>query len=104
MYLYNSGVGWALLGTLWFLAFAGIVLTISAFDHLPKYLARVRTALAPHTDAPALPARYVPLTMFMTMGWMGAILAIAVYPFVGLLGISLVALGGVFYTARRAAA
>jgi hypothetical protein len=45
VFLYNSGVGWALLGTLWLLAFCGIALTISAFDHLPK-CARLRAARA----------------------------------------------------------
>lgn len=43
VYLWNNGFGWALWGVLWFLAFGGIALTISAFDHLPK------CALADHT-------------------------------------------------------
>ena len=81
VFLYNSGEGWALLGTLWFLTAAGIGLTISAFDHLPKW---------------------VPFTMFITMGWMGALLAIAILPFVGVGGIALVALGGVAYSVRGA--
>jgi predicted membrane channel-forming protein YqfA (hemolysin III family) len=79
VFLYNSGVGWALLGTLWFLTFCGIGLTISAFDHLPKW---------------------VPFTMFITMGWMGALLAVAIYPMVGVGGIALVAIGGVAYSVR----
>lgn len=36
VFLYNSGVGWAIWGTLWFLTGCGIALTVSAFDHLPK--------------------------------------------------------------------
>lgn len=36
VFLYNSGVGWAIWGTLWFLTAGGIALTVSAFDHLPK--------------------------------------------------------------------
>jgi hypothetical protein len=39
VFLYNSGVGWAILGTLWFLTAGGIALTVSAFDHVPKCVA-----------------------------------------------------------------
>ena len=38
--------------------------------------------------------------MFITMGWMGALLAVAIYPFVGVGGIALVAIGGVAYSVR----
>ncbi len=82
VYLYNSGMGWALLGTLWFLTAAGIAMTVTVFDHLPKW---------------------VPFTMFITMGWMGAILALEVLRFVGFGGIALVAVGGVVYSVRARA-
>jgi predicted membrane channel-forming protein YqfA (hemolysin III family) len=111
--LYNSGVGWALLGTLWLLAFCGIALTISAFDHLPKCarLRAARTAAFAHARARSLSfvpivcadRSWVPFTMFITMGWMGALLAVAVYPFVGVGGIALVAAGGVAYSVRSCA-
>lgn len=78
VFLHGSGFGWGLLGTLWFLAACGIALTISAFDHLP---------------------RWVTLAMFGTMGWMGAVLAAAIYPDVGLGGVSLIAAGGLAYSA-----
>ncbi len=78
VYLHASGFGWALLGVLWFLAFCGIAMTLSAFDHLPKW---------------------VPFTMFLTMGWMGALLAAAIWHIVGLGGIALVAAGGIAYSA-----
>jgi len=78
VFLHGSGFGWGLLGTLWFLAACGIALTISAFDHLP---------------------RWVTLAMFGTMGWMGAVLAAAIYPDVGLGGVALIAAGGVAYSA-----
>jgi predicted membrane channel-forming protein YqfA (hemolysin III family) len=111
VFLYNSGVGWALLGTLWLLAFCGIALTISAFDHLPK-CARLRAARHARAFAHLCPSfvpivcadrSWVPFTMFITMGWMGALLAVAVYPFVGVGGIALVAAGGVAYSVRSCA-
>lgn len=78
VFLHASGFGWALLGTLWFLACAGIAMTLIAFDHLPKWL---------------------PFTMFITMGWMGALLVKAIYPMVGLGGVALIAAGGAAYSA-----
>lgn len=77
VFLNHSGFGWGLLGVLWLLAFGGIALTISAFDHLP---------------------RWVTLTIYVTMGWMGVLLAVAVFPFVGYGGVALLAAGGVAYT------
>ena len=41
--------------------------------------------------------------MFITMGWMGALLALAILKFVGWGGVALVAAGGVAYSVRRAA-
>ena len=43
VFLYNSGVGWAIWGTLWFLTIGGVAMTVSAFDHLPKCGAAVTT-------------------------------------------------------------
>ena len=77
VFLNHSGFGWGLLGVLWSLAFGGIALTISAFDHLP---------------------RWTTLTIYVTMGWMGALLAIAVFPDVGYGGVALLAAGGIAYT------
>ena len=45
--------------------------------------------------------RWLPLTMFMTMGWIGALLAIAIYSFVGFGGLSLLLLGGLAFTVRH---
>ena len=66
------------LGTVWFLAGCGIAIIVSAFDHLPKWL---------------------PMTMFLTMGWMGALLALAIFKYVGVGGIALLAAGGVAFSA-----
>ena len=44
--------------------------------------------------------RWLPLTMFMTMGWMGALLAVAIFPFVGFGGIALLLAGGIAYSVR----
>jgi hypothetical protein len=38
--------------------------------------------------------------MFMTMGWMGALLAVAIFPFVGFGGIALLLAGGIAYSVR----
>ena len=75
--LHGKGIGWVLLGTVWFLAAAGIAIIVSAFDHLPKWL---------------------PLTMFLTMGWMGALLGIAIFPYVGVAGIALLLAGGIAFS------
>lgn len=77
VFLHATGFGWVLLGTVWFLAGGGIAIIVSAFDHLPKWL---------------------PLTMFLAMGWMGAFLALAIYKYVGLGGVALIAAGGVAYS------
>ena len=69
------------LGTVWFLAGCGIAIIVSAFDHLPKWL---------------------PMTMFLTMGWMGALLALAIFKYVGVGGIALLAAGGVAFSAGGA--
>ena len=47
-----------------------------------------------------LACRWLPLTMFMTMGWIGALLAIAIFSFVGVGGIALLLLGGLAFTVR----
>ena len=42
--------------------------------------------------------------MFMTMGWMGALLAVAIFQFVGFGGIALLLAGGLAYSVRLCAA
>jgi len=76
-FLHASPHGWAFFGALWALAIAGAALTLAAFDHLPKY---------------------VPFTMYITMGWMGAVFTPFVWRFIGLGGGALLAGGGVLYT------
>ena len=78
VFLHSTGFGWVLLGTVWLLAGLGIAMIVSAFDHLPKWL---------------------PFTMFLTMGWMGALLAFAIFKYVGVGGSGLLAAGGVAFSA-----
>jgi hemolysin III len=78
IYLHNSGWAWGLLGTLWLLAACGVALTVTAFEHIPKWAS---------------------LTLYVTMGWMGALVAAALFPIVGLGGLALLVGGGVAYTA-----
>lgn len=40
--------------------------------------------------------------MYITMGWMGAFLAIFLFPYFGWPGLTLIALGGIFYTVSEA--
>ena len=53
-----------------------------------------------HALTLALARRWLPLTMFMTMGWIGALLAMAIFSFVGVGGIALLLLGGLAFTVR----
>eukprot|EP00192_Tetraselmis_astigmatica_P020659 CAMPEP_0117648444 /NCGR_PEP_ID=MMETSP0804-20121206/407_1 /TAXON_ID=1074897 /ORGANISM="Tetraselmis astigmatica, Strain CCMP880" /LENGTH=290 /DNA_ID=CAMNT_0005454045 /DNA_START=215 /DNA_END=1087 /DNA_ORIENTATION=- len=76
-FLHATPQGWAFIGALWGLSFAGSALTLLAFDHLPKY---------------------VSFTMYITMGWMGALLVPFVWRYIGLGGVALLAAGGVLYT------
>lgn len=77
VYLNNTGVGWTFFGVLWFLTACGIGLVISTWDKLPKW---------------------VPFTMYITMGWMGALLAKVLFPFIGWAGVGWLALGGVCFS------
>eukprot|EP00873_Tetraselmis_striata_P006085 jgi/Tetstr1/426349/TSEL_016661.t1 len=76
-FLHESATGWAFFGALWALAAIGSTATLLAFEHLPKY---------------------IPFTMYITMGWMGALFTPLVFSFIGIPGIALLGAGGVLYT------
>ena len=60
VYLRDSVIGWSFLGVAWFLAFAGMTLTATfGVERIPKWLS---------------------MTTYITMGWLGGILAIWLFP------------------------
>mmetsp|Transcript_16468 Transcript_16468/g.25960 ORF Transcript_16468/g.25960 Transcript_16468/m.25960 type:complete len:138 (-) Transcript_16468:325-738(-) len=78
VYLHGTVTGWVFLGSVWVIAIMGMALTITLFpDHLPKW---------------------VPFVIYVTMGWMSLFLVISVASYLGTLGLSLLVLGGIFYT------
>ena len=79
VYLRDSVIGWSFLGVAWFLAFAGMTLTATfGVERIPKWLS---------------------MTTYITMGWLGGILAIWLFPKVGGVGMGMFVLGGVAFTA-----
>ena len=78
VFMHNSWVGWSFLGVIWALAITGAVINVSYFDKIPKWL---------------------PLTTFVSMGWIGGLAAVPLFDYIGWGGISLLALGGIVYTA-----
>jgi hemolysin III len=69
-------LGWSVFGVCWAVGLAGIGLK-AAIPSLPKWIS---------------------LTLYSTMGWLGAAIALPVYRAVSLAGIGLILAGGVFYT------
>jgi hemolysin III len=79
--LRGTVVGWVFVSVLWFLAIAGMTMLILVAaltdDELPKWITT---------------------SMYVSMGWMAALLAPAVMSKIGVLGMALLIGGGVFYT------
>eukprot|EP01065_Artemidia_motanka_P026743 TRINITY_DN319_c0_g4_i1.p2 TRINITY_DN319_c0_g4~~TRINITY_DN319_c0_g4_i1.p2 ORF type:complete len:259 (+),score=82.96 TRINITY_DN319_c0_g4_i1:101-877(+) len=73
--LHSSFYGWVFFGVLWLLATFGTVLQLVG-----------------------APPQWATLTIFVTMGWFGALLAIPAYPCLEFGGLLLLSLGGVSYT------
>ncbi len=74
--LIRDPYGWSVLGVTWAIAITGITIR-AIFRHSSKIIT---------------------FTLFPTLGWLGLFLAYPVYLKTGVLGVSLVGLGGVFYT------
>lgn len=69
-------IGWALFGTIWGLAAFGIAIK-AVFPKIPKWVTN---------------------TIYLSMGWIGIILAIPFYLESGIWPVTLLTIGGVFYT------
>jgi len=77
VYFHNSTIGWTFFAVIWSLAIAGIILTITAFEKMPKWLS---------------------MTLYISQGWLAAFMMFWLYPVIGVGGLVLIAVGGVFYT------
>lgn len=73
----RNGIGWSVFGVLWFLVIVGLLMK-SLFPRIPKWVTN---------------------TLYVCMGWVGAIIVIPLFSRIGPLAIGITALGGVFYTA-----
>ncbi len=73
--LLRNSFGWMILGIMWFLAIAGILLKM-IFPHLPKWIST---------------------SVFIGMGWIGVLIAKPLYQ-LSPYALGLMALGGLFYT------
>ncbi len=78
VFLNNSVIGWSFLGVAWLLAIIGMIVT-----------ARFGPELIP---------KWMSMTMYITIGWLGAFLALYIVPFIGISGLFVFMLGGVCYT------
>ncbi len=78
VFFHNSVIGWSFLGVAWFLAFCGMILTAQfGPERIPKWLS---------------------MTMYITLGWIGAFLSIWLLPIIGISGLIVFFLGGVAFT------
>mmetsp|Transcript_12592 Transcript_12592/g.17502 ORF Transcript_12592/g.17502 Transcript_12592/m.17502 type:complete len:267 (+) Transcript_12592:141-941(+) len=75
--LHSSWIGWVFLGVVWGEAIFGISLNTIYYWKMPKWMS---------------------LTIYMSMGWTGAFLAVPLFPRIGYGGILLLGLGGITYT------
>ncbi len=72
----RTPIGWAIFGVIWVLAIIGVVIK-SIFPQIPKWATN---------------------TIYISMGWIGGILAIPLFKVIGLWGFLLLLLGGIFYS------
>lgn len=78
VFLHHSVIGWSFFGVAWFFAFLGMFLTaIFGPERIPKWMS---------------------MTMYITIGWLGAILTFWLLPLLGMDGMGLFILGGLAYT------
>eukprot|EP01082_Thalassiosira_pseudonana_P010562 g9163.t1 g9163 contig36:27530-28342(+) len=78
VFLHDSVIGWSFFGVAWFLALVGMYLTA--------------------TLGPGRLPRWMSMTMYITIGWIGAFLMIWIAPAIGLGGLAVFILGGLFFT------
>ena len=78
VFFHNSVIGWSFLGVAWSLAICGMILTAQfGPERIPKWLS---------------------MTMYITLGWIGAFLSIWLLPIIGTSGMIVFLLGGVAFT------
>jgi hemolysin III len=78
VFYHDSGIGWAFCMTVWGLAIIAMLSTALWFSKIPKWLS---------------------MTMYITLGWLGACMTYWLIPVLGWSGFGLFLLGGVLYTA-----
>ena len=78
VFYHDSVIGWAFCATVWAIAVAGMMATALWFAKIPKWLS---------------------MTMYITLGWLGACMTYWLIPKIGAAGFALFLLGGVLYTA-----
>jgi len=78
VFFHKTVVGWVFCGTVWAIATLGMIATASCFSKIPKWLS---------------------MTMYITLGWLGAAMTYWLVPVLGWGGFGLFLLGGILYTA-----
>ena len=78
IFYHNTSIGWAFCSVVWGISIIAIFLTAMFFTQIPKWAS---------------------MTMYITLGWMGACMTYWLLPVLGLGGFGLFLLGGVSYTA-----
>jgi len=77
VFYHDSVIGWSFFSVIWALSLAGMALIFSLFGTVPKWMS---------------------MTLYITIGWLGAFMAYWLLPVVGVEGMGLMVLGGLFYT------
>ena len=77
VFYHDSSIGWSFCAVVWGLALVGMWGTLFHFDRIPKWLS---------------------MTLYITLGWMGACMTYWLLPMLGWTGFLLFLVGGIFYT------
>jgi hemolysin III len=77
VFYHNSTIGWSFCVVVWTLAIGGMAMTVSLHAKIPKWMS---------------------MTMYVTLGWLGAFMAYWLLAVLGWGGFGLFFLGGVFFT------
>lgn len=77
VYYHNDPLGWIFFGTVWFVALVGMGATLTCFTKIPKWMST---------------------TIYITLGWLGAIMSYWLITVMTISGVMWLLLGGIFYT------
>lgn len=77
VFYHDQTIGWAFCMTVWGIAILAMIATAVIFDKIPKWLS---------------------MTMYITLGWLGACMTYWLIPVLGWNGFGIFLLGGIFYT------